>query len=172
MTILSIIFGVLMIIGGVSCMFTPLATFLSTGYYFAILLLVYGVVGIIRFFKKMAGGLELVVSILAVVVGLIAMFRPGQTLIFDGMILYFIAAWLLIQGVTTIVLSIQARNERSGWFWGVIAGILGVIAGVYSFAHPVLTAVTAGVLIGLYFIEVGIDMIALGCAIGATRDRI
>ena len=53
-----------------------------------------------------------------------------------------------------------------------IAGILGVIAGVYSFAHPVLTAVTAGVLIGLYFIEVGIDMIALGCAIGATRDRI
>ena len=45
MTVLSIILGVLLIIGGFSCMFTPLATFLSTGYFLAIMLLVYGAYG-------------------------------------------------------------------------------------------------------------------------------
>ena len=31
MTVLSVIFGIILIIGGFSCMFTPLATLLATG---------------------------------------------------------------------------------------------------------------------------------------------
>ncbi len=45
MSVLNIILGILLVIGGFSCMFTPFATFLSAGYYIAILLLVYGVFG-------------------------------------------------------------------------------------------------------------------------------
>ena len=170
MTVISIILGVLLVIAGFSCMFTPLATFLSTGYYLTILLLVYGIVGIVRFFKKENGAPELLVSILAVLCGLFALARPGQSLIFDRMVLYLIATWLFLQGAVSILLSIQARKVRKGWYWGVIAGILGVIAGVFSLAHPVLTALTAGVLIGMYFVQTGFNMIVLGAAIGKIRD--
>ena len=170
MTVISIILGVLLIIGGFSCMFTPMATFLSTGYYITILLLVYGIFGIVRFCKKQAGGLELVVSILAVLVGLVSLFRPGSTLIFDAIVLKFIAAWLIVQGLASVILSIQARKENKGWIWGLIVGILGIIAGCYSFAHPALTAVTAGVLIGFYFVQAGFNLITLGCFVGAARD--
>lgn len=170
MTVLSVILGVLLIFAGFSCMFTPLVTFLSTGYFITILLLVYGIMGIVRFCKKEAGGLELAVSILAVLTGVIALFRPGQTLIIDGMLLYFIAAWMLIQGVMSIVLSIRVRKESKGWFWGLIAGILGVIVGVISFSNPILTALGTGVMIGIYFIESGFDMIVLGCALGAMEN--
>jgi len=170
MTVISIILGILLIFAGFSCMFTPLATFLSTGYFITILLLVYGIMGIVRFCKKEAGGLELVVSILAVLAGVFALFRPGQRLLIDGLVLYFIATWLIIQGVISIVLSIQVRKERKGWVWGLIAGILGVVAGILSFAHPVLTALGAGVMIGLYFVQSGFDMIVLGCAVGAVKD--
>ena len=50
MSVLSIVFGILLVICGFACMFTPLATFLSTGYYLLILLLVYGIFGIVRYF--------------------------------------------------------------------------------------------------------------------------
>lgn len=172
MTVLSIIFGVLLVIGGFSCMFTPLATFLSVGYYLAILFLVYGIFGIIRFFRKEAGGLELIVSILAVIAGIICLVRPGETLVFDRLILTLIAVWLLVQGLVSIIVAFQSREEQKGWFWGVVVGALGILAGLYSFAHPVFTAVTAGVLIGLYFIEAGFDMIVLGSVAGARRKTV
>ena len=46
MVIASIILGILLIIGGVSCMAAPVETFLSASYLLAILLFVYGVFGI------------------------------------------------------------------------------------------------------------------------------
>ena len=52
MTFISIILGVLMIIGGFLCMFTPMSTFLSTGYFLCVMMLVYGIVGIVRFIRK------------------------------------------------------------------------------------------------------------------------
>ena len=162
MTILSIICGILMILAGIVCVATPLATYMSTGYFIVFLLLVYGVIGIIRFFQKRAGALELAVSILAVIVGVVSLFRPGQVLVFDKIGLILIATWLFIQGIVTLVTSIRYRIFIRGWGWGVFAGILGIVAGLYSYVQPKYLAVTAGVLIGLYFIEVGINMIVLG----------
>lgn len=166
MTVLSIILGVLLILGGIGCMFTPLATFLSTGYFLAIMLIVYGVAIIVRVCRKEAGALELVLAVLAILAGLLAIFRPGQTLVFDRLILYMIAAWMLVQGCVSLFMSIRVRHECPGWFWGVIVGVLGIILGIYSFAHPMVTALSTGILIGLYFIEMGIDTIVLGTAIG------
>ncbi len=169
MSILNIILGILLVIGGFSCMFTPFATFLSAGYYIAILLLVYGVFGIVRFCKKESGVLDLVVSILAVVVGIVCVIRPGKTLNIDGLVLTLVAVWLLVQGLVTIIMAFTVRGEQKGWFWGVIVGAVGILAGIYSFAHPGLEALTIGVLIGLYFVEVGFDMIVKGIAMGEAR---
>ncbi|MBR6259615.1 MAG: hypothetical protein IKR21_05325, partial [Oscillospiraceae bacterium] len=59
-----------------------------------------------------------------------------------------------------------------GWGWGVVIGIIGVLAGIYSFAHPVLTALTAGVLIGLYFVQTGFDLIFFGAAFGKVKSAV
>ena len=48
MTVLTIILGVLMIFFGIFMMCTPLATFLSAGYFLGIMMFVYGIAGIIR----------------------------------------------------------------------------------------------------------------------------
>ena len=169
MSVISIIFGILLIIGGFSCMYQPFFTFLSTGYFITILMLVYGVFGIVRFFQKKTSVLDLIVSILAVIIGVVCLVHPVQSLIVDKIILYLIAAWLLVQGIVTIFMSFNARDEQKGWFWGVIIGALGILAGIYSFAHPGITALAEGVLIGLYFVEAGLDMIFMGCAVGAAR---
>ena len=170
MGILSIILGVILIVGGVFCMFTPFATFLSAGYMIAIMLFIYGIFGIVRFFQKEAGALELVSSILAIIVGVIAIVRPGGTLVLDGFVLNMVSAWLLVKGLINIIVSIQERNEVKGWGWGVAAGVLSIVAGVLSFMHPTITALTVGIMMGLVFVENGIDMIVLGTALNVV-DR-
>ena len=162
MSFVSIILGVLLIIGGFSCTVTPIATFLSTGYYIAFLLIVFGISGIIRTITTKGHILDLITGILAVIVGGVSLARPGGVLIFDSFLLYFIAFWFIARGVSNIIMAILARDMIQGWFWGVIAGVLGIIVGCISFAHPMITALTSGIMMGLFFIEAGIDMICIG----------
>lgn len=161
MSVISLILGILLIVGGIACFATPLATLFSTGIFIGCLFLVYGIAGLIRAFQKEAGTLEIVISVLAIIVGVISFVRPGSTLVFDGIILYCIAAWFLIQGIVSITLAIQTRESNSTWILGVIVGILGIFLGCYSFLHPRFTAVTAGFLIGFFCIEAGINLITL-----------
>lgn len=171
MTVVSIILGVLLVICGFSCMFTPLATFLSTGVFLCVLLLVYGIIGVVRFFQKESGVLELIVSILAIIVGVICVVNPVETLNVSSLVLWLIAAWLVIEGLVSIIVSVSERDVRKGWGWGVFAGILGILVGIYSFAHPVLEAVAAGMLIGFYFVQAGFDMIVLGSVAGKAKKE-
>lgn len=170
MTVLSVIFGIILIIGGFSCMFTPLATLLATGYIVGIMMLIYGIIGIARGFRKEADTLEVVLAVLAVIVGLVSMFRPGTSVVFDSIMIFVFSAWILLQGIGSIVMAIRARNDGGLWILGLISGILGVALGIYSFLHPTLAAVAVGILIGFYFVETGINMIVLSSVIDRIQD--
>jgi len=162
MKVLSIILGILLALGGLSCMFTPVATVLYTGYFMAILLLIYGIIGIVNVIKKIVPAYTLVVSIIAVIIGIIALVRPGSTLVLDAFMIFLFAAWFVIQGVISIVVSITSRREVRGWYWQLIIGIISVIIGIYSFFHPSVSLVAVGILIGIYLLEAGISMIIIG----------
>ena len=146
-------------------MATPLATFLSTGFFIGAALLVYGIIGLVQCLRLKLGALGIVVNILAIICGVISFIRPGTALIFDGVMLYVIAFWFLLHGIALIVIAFQKKSVNKRWYWGIIAGILGILLGIYSFAHPMVTAVAAGILIGLYFIQSGVSLIALGSAL-------
>lgn len=172
MTVLSIILGILMIFCGISLMCTPLATFLYAGFYLGILLLVYGIAGIVRAFQGKAYVFETVCSVLAVIVGIAALIRPGSTLVLDGMILYMAAFWFVFRGVLSIVLAFKVKGFDKHWIFGLIIGILSLIFGIYSFVHPAVMALTTGILIGLYCVEVGIDMMLTGMTIKQIKDEV
>lgn len=172
MAVLSIILGILMVIGGISLMCTPLATFLSAGYFLGIMMFIYGIAGIIRAFQKQSHILDTVCSILAVIVGIIAIIRPGSTLMLDGMIVYMAAFWFVLRGALAIALAIKLKGVSKDWFWGLIIGILSLIAGIYSFAHPMVMALATGILIGLYCVETGLDTIITGVALRQIEKAI
>ena len=159
MTAISIILGVLLIFAGISSMCTPFLTFLAAGYFIGIMMFVYGVAGVVKAFQKKAGVFEVIMSILAIIVGVFAIIRPGSTLMIDIMLMYCVAFWFTLRGVMAIVLAFQVKGISKGWFWWLILGILSLILGCYSFVHPAVMALTTGILIGLYFVEAGVDMI-------------
>lgn len=172
MLILTAILGVVLVVAGFSFMFTPFATFFATGYFFCILFFIYGIFGIVRAItKKDVSVLGVITSIFAIVIGIVAIIRPGSTLEIDLIVLYLIAAWFILLGITSIVTSIMARKVSGQWVWALIAGILGVIVGIITFAHPAVAIFAVAILIGFFFIEIGFEMIATSIAIGSSSDN-
>ena len=162
MKILSIVLGALLAICGFSCIFTPLGTFLQAGYFFAILLIIYGIMGIAGAAKTKEYGLSFAFGIVSVVAGAAMALMPVLRLMTDAMLVYVMAVWFVVQGIISIYFAISHKEAVAGkgWIWGIVLGVLGIILGAYSFAHPMIVAFSLGMLIGFYFIESGITMIA------------
>ena len=165
MKIFSIIAGIVLILFGIGLMATPLVTFLSMGYYIIILFIFSGLMGIIRGILQRNFGMEFIFAILSLILGIAGMAIPGAALMNDLIILYMSAFWFVIRGVLSIYVAIQSRKLGAGtgvMVLGILLGILDLVVGVYSFAHPTVMALTLGILIGIDFIESGINMICLG----------
>ncbi|MBQ9063383.1 MAG: DUF308 domain-containing protein [Eubacterium sp.] len=171
MAILTIILGVVLIIGGFRCLFTPFASFLAAGYIIGIMLFIYGIISLIREIQTKAGILAYITSVLAIIVGFFAMTRPGGTLAIDMMILDFVAIWFLIQGVTGLVISIGHRHEIPFWGLGVVSGIFGIIAGIISLINPAAEMFAVGTLIAIYMIETGLGLITVGSVFGSIKEH-
>ncbi len=168
MLAISVIVGFLFIICGIYSIAAPVGTFFSTTYFLAALMFVYGIFGIIRFFKRRALVPEFIVSILSVVIGFVYLFRPGNTpavgnlIGFDRVILFLIAGWFLIKGCVNVYLSVRTRFINRRWIIGFLVGLLSIVLGIYSFIYPYNEAAVVGVLIGMWFIESGIDILTFG----------
>ncbi len=163
MAVLSIILGILLVIGGFSCMFTPVLTFMSTGFFIIILFFVYGLFGIIRGISEKRYNLDFFFSILSLIAGIIGFVFPGAAAMENNMMLLFMAAfWFIVKGILDIILTLNINkvvHNTAATVIGVLLGILSILLGFYSFAHPFVLAIALGFLIGLYFVESGISMI-------------
>ena len=178
MVIASIIIGILLFIGGLSCMAAPVETYLRAAHLLAILLFVYGIYGIVRYFKKRAVTAELVISILALVIGFVYLFRPGGTppvgnlIGLDRFVLTIVALWFLIKGWIYLSTSWKTRLINRKWFWGFILGVLSLIIGIYAITQPAFAAATTGTLIGLLYMECGIELLAFGTTAGLIQSAV
>ena len=178
MVIASIILGILFIISGVYCMSAPVSTYLSVMTMFAVMMFVFGIFGIVRFFKRKALMPELIVSILAVIIGFVYLFRPGSTpapgelLMLDRVVLFMEAMWFLIKGSIMVYYSIHTRFFNNHWILQLITGFLSIILGIYSFIFPVIAAQNIGLLVGMWYIECGIELIALGAKAGFVQNAV
>ncbi len=163
MSILMALLGILLIILGICCAVTPVATFMATGYFIAFVLIISGIAAVINAFRFRVYGWNLIAGILAVVLGILALTRPGGTEIIDNILIYLLGFWFIFRGCVSVYLSLKARKMpiNNGWGLALLVGILGIFLGVYSLIHPIVPAITIGLLIALYFIEQGLDIITI-----------
>ena len=165
LTVIFTIIGILTVIGGISMIATPLATFFSIGYAIVLLFFLNGVLGIIRAVNEKCYDRRLFFAILSTIFGIIGFAVPGVVNMNSYIILYIAAVWLFIHGVLTIISAVDSKNKGAGKavvVTGVILGVLELIMCVLSVIYPVLLAFNLGILVGFYFVESGINMIFIG----------
>ncbi|MBQ6152432.1 MAG: DUF308 domain-containing protein [Ruminococcus sp.] len=161
MTVLSIILGVLLIIGGIVCLATPIGTAFSLMYFFMILLFVMGIFSFIRCIVYKEFGIEFAFAIITMIAGLLILFSPYATFITELVMIYIMAGWLVVRGIVGIVMAVKVKPLTSGGLFAaaLIISILTILAGIYSFFHPVFFGGFLGLLAGCFFIVAGVDLI-------------
>ena len=157
-----VIFGVLMILGGISLIATPLMTFMSAGYCIVILFFFWGLFGIFRGIREQKYGKDFFFAVLSLILGIIGVAVPGIAEMSNSILLYIAAGWFVIHGVMSVINAVGMKKEGADtftWVVGILLGVLELIMAIYSVAHPAMLAVSLGLLIGFYFIESGVSLI-------------
>ena len=106
----------------------------------------------------------IVLSILAVLLGIVMVAYPGLSLVALGIT---IAAYLIVHGITLIILDIKAWKMYIP-FDGMLQGILCVLTGVLLAMSPEYIAVYIGIFVGLWVIVSSFDGIRLASALRIT----
>lgn len=164
MRIITIIAGVLMLLTGVWCFANPGASFLSMAFVLGLSMVIAGVTGALNYFleknRHAEGSWVVAESILTFLLGCVVL---SNQLIVDAMIIVFFGMWLMFSGCLRIVASFQLRKlEEPNWGWTLGFGILGVLGGLYAFLNPIALGLAVIVLLGVFFIIQGANVLVLG----------
>ena len=111
---LVILMGLLMVIGGVYCLLTPVATFLTTGYIVGVIIFCDAIGNIVAWFnvKKYLeiSGWYLANAIISLIFGVIIMLSIGMQFAVDMFIVYALAVWVIMLGISRISMAIRMKQ--------------------------------------------------------------
>ena len=106
----------------------------------------------------------LLLSVLAILLGIVLIARPGMSLVALGVA---VAAFLIVQGIVLIILDIKAWALYVP-FHGMLQGILSVILGILLAKDPGSIAVYIGVVVGIWIIVSSFEGIRFAFALRWT----
>jgi uncharacterized membrane protein HdeD (DUF308 family) len=107
---------------------------------------------------KRAWWVFLVGGIASTCFGLLAFVNPGIALF---VLATFFAAYLLVDGISNVIGSVQNR-QKDGWWIMLLIGILGVVVGGYALLNPPLSMLAFIYLVALEAIVLGVFLLMLG----------
>ncbi|MBQ9001144.1 MAG: DUF308 domain-containing protein [Eggerthellaceae bacterium] len=171
MKVITIILGGLLVVGGIYCVFSPVATYSAISWLIGLSMVVEGVGGIITWSDRrklgLANGWTLAGAIISILLGVFLLGSFLMRFAVDMFIAYLIAIWLVVAGVTRIVAAIAVRNSEGaagakGWIGQVVLGVLIVILGILCIFNPLSIWAGVGLMLGLSIVLVGIGTIMVG----------
>lgn len=97
-------------------------------------------------------------GIAAIAFGVLTLVSPGATLV---VLMAFIAAYALVDGLVTLVYAFQLRALFNRWWVLLLQGLISVAFGVLAFAHPGLSLLYVVVSVSLWMLLAGIAQFLL-----------
>lgn len=165
--IAAVIFGIMLMIGGFWCMRTPLATDMAFVWVFGVFMFAQACGEIATYSERKAAGyadgFSLAMSINSLILGLILIFSWRMEIVTAGILVYFVFFWLIFEGVLSIVGSVQVKRALGiSPVLGVLLGIMMILAGFFGVAHPLLGAISLGIITGANIAISGMELIIKG----------
>jgi len=155
--------GVAAIVFGILTFISPIGSIAVLVLFWGVYALVDGVCAIVAAFKgPHPGGFPwwmFIVGVVAVIAGIYAFVSPALTAL---ALLYVIAAFAIVRGVTEITAAIRLRKEIDNEWMLIAAGALSLLFGLFLFAFPGAGALALIVYIGAMAIVVGVIELLLG----------
>lgn len=153
--LLAVLFGLLVILWPGFALYTlPLLITLLGAY-----ILIDGILTVIAAVRPSEGRrwLPLIEGVLGILAGIVALVQPGTAAL---AVLYLVAAWAVLSGLSKIGSAIRGRTGH-GWLM-VASGVITVVFGVVLVFLPGASLLALVWVIGIYAIAVGIAFIVFG----------
>jgi len=162
--------GVLAILFGILALFWPGLTVALLIVLFSVFVLVWGVVGVIVGLSSIGTNkfwwVELLFSVLAVGLAVFMLRNPVDT---AAIFIILIGVTFLVRGVIDVLEGLfdtdRGGDARS---FAVVAGVIGIIAGVVVLLYPVSAGVAVVWVVGLYAVLYG--ALSIGFALRAQKN--
>lgn len=165
---LAIARGVLLVLFGIFVVAWPFATLATILMLAAIYLLVTGVVSVVNGVVTIDEGWsafgEIIIGILAFLLGMIILRHPGAVIL---SYIYLLGVWFIIKGFADLFYR-TVGNSRG---MAMLVGILSIILGFLLLNKPVVTGEAFYWAIGLYALIVGPIWIAIGIATRSESEK-
>jgi uncharacterized membrane protein HdeD (DUF308 family) len=159
----------LAILGCIGLYMTGMVTLVSM-LYIGIMLLAGGVLMLIDAFKAEGWKAKIwaiLLSIIYVISGAVMIINPTASAVWFTL---FIAAFLLVSGITRIIIGIQVRKEVNSWGWTVFGGIVSIILAVMIFNQwPISGLWVVGMFVAIEMLLQGTSMISIAMAAKASK---
>lgn len=154
--------GAVAILFGLAALLRPDITLVALVVLFGAYALVDGVFALVGIFGGANSGLSrlwlLVRGAAGIIAGLIAFIFPGITAL---ALLYLIALWAIVAGVSEVVLAIELRKQIRGEWAMIAGGIVSVAFGVILALLPWVGILSLVWLLGIYAIAFGVLLIIM-----------
>lgn len=167
--------GILVVILGITMLFTPLENLVTLAMFVGISMLMSGVSEIVSFCneaKDHRSGWMLASGVLTAFFAVWALFGRGTEAL-AAMLPYIFAVWVISSGLLRIAGAIAVKSEGSNlWSWILAFGIVGTALGFLLLFSPILSAVVISCSIGCMLVSYGIDNVILFFRLKKIGDRI
>ena len=172
--VLSIVLGILLVVGGVMSIVNPGLAALGLGSLMGLFILVHGVGSLINHyrFRSLGESWGIAGAILSILLGVLLMTNGALQWATNLAIVFIAGLWLLVAGIVCMVTAIKVARARAliawerptlGWLWLLFLGLLLILMGILAYVQPVVGVMTIGTLLGLYVIASGVELIAVSC---------
>lgn len=168
----SVILGILLIIGGLFCIFSPVLTYSSLAWIIGFSMLINAIGDICAYSENkelgFADGWTLAGAIISILFAIILCVSNILQLAVISFIAIFVGIWVLVRGVMNIATAVKIHKYRKTipeenrghvWLVSLIMGILMAAIGVLSLFNPIIVALTIGILMGIEILLSGVRLL-------------
>ena len=168
MRILTIISGILMILTAAFCFMNPGQTFLVLAFVIGLVMVINGIIHTLAYLigrglhnKGDNNGWILTEALITLVLGILILCNQ---LVVDAAIPMVFGIWVVVSGILRIeaCTHINKEKKKTNFRTTLITGILAVIVGVFGFINPVMGWLSTAILLGLFMLVQGINVLELG----------
>jgi uncharacterized membrane protein HdeD (DUF308 family) len=164
-TWLFVVAGLVSIAAGVIVLAKPADSLVTLVIIAGIFILVDGAFDLVASFMRSteSRALTAVLSVISIVVGVLLIRHPLGGVLAAALL---IGIWLAAAGVVRVIRALEGRQSK----WGIVVGVLEVIAGIVLVSTPAISLATLALLVGISFIVNGIGQLTLGILLGRLKD--
>lgn len=154
-----LLYGVLGVLFGLIAVTRPVAAAAALAWALGVMALAEGLVSLLALFDKQVAISKAwlaLYAVVSIVFGLLTVFNPVAT---AGILLLFLAAWLIVAGVYRIVFAIRVRKQIRGEWLIALSGLLAIVLGVLFILNPASGLAVTTIWIGAAAIIYGVVQI-------------